>query len=780
MLHETERLTAPLAACRIFAAARYVLLAVLLAATAQPAEASSGSVLRLPQGPAAPKNGLQLVIDTRWVDANGYRPVRIEAVNWPPGPALADRRIRVVLQPRSWQWARGESRVAGYVEIPEGAARGQTTLAVPQSSVWGSLDVWVYEDGRLLEDLSPPSLGMGVGMRAYRDPSEALPTILIVDADAPTPDARERLVQQRTFNPLSSATANAPRQLQDVRRLLTLLPEPDRNRSGPPQPSVPSGAVDDAATLLVLEDMPRVELLPPSELPTRWIDFTCFDLVLISFADLRALAANRPAAWQALCDWTASGPTLCVCDMELSQEQLSELEAILGLSAATDVSPAANASTGLSPWRTPDPRRAQGEIVSLQAVRSSDYPTMEDPTKKPVSPKVEASPPPDAKPFLYRAFRRGRVVAMRTGEPLAADRDESAWLLNELDSESWMWYQRHGLSWHRKNDDYWNWIVPGIGRAPVGTFLLLIAAFVVVIGPVNYFFLRRRRRLYLLLVTVPAGAGLVTLALFAYAVVSDGLGVRVRMRSFTEIDQRAGHAVSWSRQSYYAGLAPSGGLQFPERAAVLPLDQYPAERHQGRLGMRQLVWSEGQNLASGYIGARSTAQFLVVESGSSRRGVLIAAARDAEDWQATNNLAAAIDKLIVKDDAGRVLRAQDVGIGQSRRLEPADPAAARQELQVLLAANQPSYPVGYDPRNYGGLGFSGRYYRSWSSVDPNLPPPTFATSVLERSLQATLSGDVRTWPPRSYVAITRTSPGVSLGYERAREEASFHVVYGTW
>ena len=94
-----------------------------------------------------------------------------------------------------------------------------------------------------------------------------------------------------------------------------------------------------------------------------------------------------------------------------SQEQLAELEAILGLSRETDATPAANSRTGLSSWRTPDPKRALGELVSLQAVRSSDYPTMEDPTKKPVSPKVEASPPSDAKPFLYRAFRRGRVVA---------------------------------------------------------------------------------------------------------------------------------------------------------------------------------------------------------------------------------------------------------------------------------------------------------------------------------------------------------------------------------
>jgi hypothetical protein len=281
------------------------------------------------------------------------------------------------------------------------------------------------------------------------------------------------------------------------------------------------------------------------------------------------------------------------------------------------------------------------------------------------------------------------------------------------------------------------------------------------------------------LVTVPVGAGLVTLALFAYALLSDGLGVRVRVRSFTEIDQRAGHAVSWSRQSYYAGLAPSGGLKFPERAAVLPIDQYPAERRNGQRGMQQLVWSEGQNLVSGYIGARSTAQFLVVESGPSRRCLLVVAGQAPGECQAINNLDAAIDTLIVKDDAGRVLQAKDLAIGQSRRLESVDPETAQQELQAALGANRPAFPPGYQSRYYGGLGFNGRYYGSWSNVDRNLPNPTFASGILERSLQA-LGGDVRTWPPRSYVAIARTSPGVSLGHDRAREEASFHVVYGTW
>ena len=42
--------------------------------------------------------------------------------------------------------------------------------------------------------------------------------------------------------------------------------------------------VDDAGVLRILESMSRVELLPPTELPTRWIDYSCFDLVFISRA----------------------------------------------------------------------------------------------------------------------------------------------------------------------------------------------------------------------------------------------------------------------------------------------------------------------------------------------------------------------------------------------------------------------------------------------------------------------------------------------------------------
>ena len=44
-----------------------------------------------------------------------------------------------------------------------------------------------------------------------------------------------------------------------------------------------------------------------------------------------------------------------------------------------------------------------------------------------------------------------------------------------------------------------------------------MTAFVFLIGPVNYFLLKRSRRLYLLLVTVPLGSALIIGSLFGFA-----------------------------------------------------------------------------------------------------------------------------------------------------------------------------------------------------------------------------------------------------------------------
>ena len=125
-------------------------------------------------------------------------------------------------------------------------------------------------------------------------------------------------------------------------------------------------------------------------------------------------------------------------------------------------------------------------------------------------------------------------------------------------------------------------MIPGVGLVPVTRFQILITLFVVVIGPVNYYSLRRWGKLNLTVLTVPTGAIFLTAALLLYALLSDGLGVRLRApehdahRSNNRRSHGAGRGCP-----YYAGLAPAGGLMFSGDTAVVPLEVQPVASIEG-------------------------------------------------------------------------------------------------------------------------------------------------------------------------------------------------------
>src|SRR4029077_10500698 len=109
------------------------------------------------------------------------------------------------------------------------------------------------------------------------------------------------------------------------------------------------------------------------------------------------------------------------------------------------------------------------------------------------------------------------------------------------------------------NKEFNNWLIPGVGVAPVGEFQFLISLFVLAIGPLNYWWFKKQKKLPFVLVTVPAAAAAVTLLLPSFGVLADGLGARVRARSLTMLDQTAGESATWTRMSYYSGIDPRDG-----------------------------------------------------------------------------------------------------------------------------------------------------------------------------------------------------------------------------
>lgn len=725
--------------------------------------AGSGNVIIMPQPPNKPKNGLRISIDTRWVDANGYRPVRIVLLNSPPGPTIADRNFRIEIEPTTWQRGYGVQRVSGYVEMPEGASSAEAVLSVPQCLGWSSIRVRTYEDGYELEDLAT---SYGIPVRSNYEWSEAVPAVLFIDSDAPTPDDREAIIRRLRSQGSRDNGGDAKNTLPDIRHIAGYYANTPyfgnfnvgNNR-----------AMDDDDLLRVVEDLPKVEILPPAWLPSKWIDYTCFDVIFISLADLQQMSKADPDALDALRHWAAAGQTLCVYGVAQTPERLNELNRLLQLPVVDEKDEEADDPAVIAGWSRAQHANAVFEIRGMREVLSNriSYSTRSN----------QSGPSPD--PFGVRRTGVGQVFAIPTDQPLASE-TQTAWIFNEIARLNWAWYQRHGFSFHRENADYWNWMIPGIGRAPVNSYLVLISLFVVVIGPVNYYLLKRRKRLYMLLVTVPLGAGFVTFILLNYALISDGLGVRVRVRSFTDIDQRTGQTASWSRQTYYAGLAPSRGLKFPTSAAVYPIEQFPPSYREQRSN-RRIVWDEGQNLVSGYVNSRSSSQFAVIQASTTKRGLAIQIAEgNGAALSVTNNLGAPLKALLISDDEGNLYFAENLGDAATQQLEPSDANLASTRIRQLYNESQPAVPPGYDSRYYrNNFGYR-RRYSSYGRNDNNLPGPAFGQGLMERNIYQSLLSNFSSMPPRTYLAIAGQCPEVPFGYKYAREEASFHVIRGHW
>src|SRR5687767_9972044 len=90
---------------RLLVQRRVLLVACLLLVVTHQALGASGPVIALPQQGTKIKSGLVMTLDFRGVDANGYRPVRVEARTLTWAPLAADRQLRVVLSPRGYNAA---------------------------------------------------------------------------------------------------------------------------------------------------------------------------------------------------------------------------------------------------------------------------------------------------------------------------------------------------------------------------------------------------------------------------------------------------------------------------------------------------------------------------------------------------------------------------------------------------------------------------------------------------------------------------------------------------
>jgi hypothetical protein len=738
-----------------------------------PTLAATGGAVTLPI--LAPKQtnktGLTITVDTSWVDVCGYRPVQVE-LNSIAGALTADRELTIEL------WV-GHSRSSGIgmlisqvITVPEGSKSAKAVIAVPQSSPWSMCEWTVYEDGEKVDQLSADwrvFSGSFGGNSYFGDGGP--PSILALDGAGQLSVNHMTVLGQTDSSVMFVGGTRAATPLGPTFGL------PGGSMLGPGMPSL-------------------------SDLPTRWIDYSGIDLIITSLMQLVTLAEKHPAQWRAIQLWVKAGGNLIVYGVgekwkDGEKNQLPQLEALLDF--APSLPPQSGASELVKRgWVTPQ-RELRDMPLSGVGTGIGGTPVV-DPAAaeatKTSTPSTFVNPP-----FVVRPYGNGMVAAIRSNDNFTGTQQFLwPWLYNTLGPDRWQWYQRYGVSMTQSNSDFWNFMIPGVGAAPVTAFQVLITLFVLAIGPLNYYLLRRIGKLNLLIISVPLCAAIITGTLFLYAVVADGLGVRLRARSVTHIDQRTGDATCWARLSYYAGLSPSGGLSFSDETAVIPLEFNPTLSEMG--GMRELDWlrternkpdsPHDQRLATGWLDARTLTQFMTVRARKSTAKLTILPPESATPPRVKNELGAAIHSLILIDDESRCFTTKKLDSGETTELEPAasQVAAAAALIDPLFRNNEPRLEVEaalggnhlFRRHYYDNVGYrSGRYIRGGYNNQNNANAPQQATGVLERTLrQVREQLNSNTLPPRTYIAIVEMSPEMELGTRSANEESSLHVVIGRW
>lgn len=695
-------------------------------------------------------DGLQVSTGFDWAPSPGYRPMRLRIQPDPDNPPETSEtrflRLEVRLRRRE---PRHSLTVVRELELPADSPL-ETTVLLPRFFTWNAVDVNLYEQGRLLEEASQQDIG-----ELSSSNEEVNQHAMLVAR----PGYRRHTIAfaDRTDSTILAIRSN----------LRTRIYE--RNIESPHAP------------LSMVES-------PVERFPDSWLGYTAFDLVLLELDDAWRLHDNHPARWKALVRWLWAGGNVFVAGVGDDFGRLGDVERLFDLPASR---PDIDYPATFSGWRTP-PTSLGKETVRILLSGSVDLSIRKNAAIialiDPSSP-VPKPPPMSMAPGVWRHVGLGSLSACKDPDFLHADSLQWAWMVNAIEGAGWTSLTRNGVSCTSANPEFYNWLVPGVGRAPTGLFLGLISLYAVGLGPVAYFLLRRRHKLYLMLLLAPGGAGLMTLGLVAYAVFGEGFATRVRVRSYTYLDQRTGQAACWSRLSYFSGMAPSDGLSFSDDVAFLPVELADVNSANSPNQERRLIWQDGeQKLTAGWLDSRVSMQSMTVRSRTSDIRVRFASGNGGQTLSIENRLGARVRRLVTLDRAGRCFTIDDLANDETREVQGTRLEDALDKFRTLIQDRLPERPEGVnvDTVFSSSLRLSdwleGRARRSGRNRPGNT---SFRNSVLEREITA--AGE---WTaekpgrlaPGTFAAILDASPETELGVAGARPEtdSSLHVIFGTW
>lgn len=714
----------------------------------QYASAGTGQFVTLPfDQNKKVKNGIVATVDTRWTDGRGYRPVTVTLTS---RKIQADRRITVRLYPGSYSTYNNGLEYEFELEIPQGKRDASKTVYLRQDREWNYFRAEFYEGGRKLKDISQDS------SQYYSNQyNQGSPTVLLVDRDVPRiSDNRIQILtdlkaRTQTTDKDGKLIVNASYDYPGAEKVAFLAATNNRSTVVTRQSLDKMRRGMDLDSLEFVQTAANLEMIPPLDLPTASQGLAGVDIIVVPSSELQEIQEKHPARFRALDYFVRDGGNLIVFG---DDDVFGFVEQVLSLSRE---------------WQTGHTGAIHATETSFHELSQTDTSVRQRPVKK-----IAGTPLDELAEFKFAAHGFGRVIAIDAADAYELPVGYWQWILRTIGTRRLTWDDRMGIATRGDNSSFWKFMIPGFGKAPVKSFLFTISVFFLVIGPANFYFLKKAKRLYLLPLTVGIAALITTVSMLGYAIVSDGIATRVRLRSLTVLDQSSDQTIAAShcRHSYVAAFAPSGGLVFPGTTSTYPI--HPFGSYNRRYSEKQGARTGRKSLTAGYLRPRSTSQLLTTDVVETEHQVAVTQAADGNISSIVNQLGVTAKHAWFCDGGGRLHQGSETLADQPFATTTIDKETATKLFNKLLGEHRPARPKGMDqPVNRSFWDFGQRVNYGGG--------PSYGSSIMEREISALRRFFSAPKPNTFLVISTDAPPFIAQGVE-AIEEAGFHAIRGNW
>lgn len=265
------------------------------------------------------------------------------------------------------------------------------------------------------------------------------------------------------------------------------------------------------------------------------------------------------------------------------------------------------------------------------------------------------------------------------GQCLAIQQPPQQWLPEQWQAVTEMWTSSRA-AWHQiTSPNEANRALPIVDdlSIPVRGLFVVMVVFVILIGPVNVYWLARARRRLWLLWTVPSFALLACLLLIGYMVATEGWHGHAKSESITILDEHSQRAATIGWIGYYCPTTPAGGLRFGLDTELTPHLDFRHTRGGSRSAQACAIdWTNDQHMTDGWVTAKVPIHFMARRNETMLKRLTVHANQDGGK-SITNGLGVPIQSLWVARLDGTIVGANDIAPGANVILAPTDlPAAA--------------------------------------------------------------------------------------------------------